>query len=194
MLKSWQSPPLKFRKRKRGAEEEKREIFKETMNASTLAKIKSYSKKPLWKCFSALKNRGRLECCWDGGMTIKCAVWFVLVRMRLDLVPSLERNSLVFSPNGVEPISMDGLDRPVCGCGWVECRGQFVPMCWLQNKSLPLWELSFQPPSNAINGPAKSLPPVSDFCYINCANQTVSFQCRTRLFRISIYQASPWLM
>lgn len=130
---------------------------------------------------------GRLECCWDRGMTIKCVIWLAFVRMHLNLTPSSERNSLVFSPNGVEPISMDGLDRPVCWCGWVECRGQFVLMRWLQNKSLLLWEVSFQPPPMQ-SRVRQILPPVSGFRYINCANQTVSFQCRTRLFRISISQ------
>lgn len=158
------------------------------MNTSTLEKKKQ---KPFPESFCKnvfqLWKMGRLECCWDRGMTIKCVIWLAFVRMHLNLAPSSERNSLVFSPNGVEPISMDGLDRPVCWCGWVECRGQFVLMRWLQNKSLLLWEVSFQPPPMQ-SRVRQILPPVSGFRYINCANQTVSFQCRTRLFRISISQ------
>lgn len=163
------------------------------MNTSTLEK-KNPSPESFCKNVFQLWKMGRLERCWDRGMAIKCAIWLALVRMHRNLAPSLERNSLVFSPNGVEPVSMDGLDRPVCWCGWVECRGQFVLMRWLQNKSLLLGEVSFQPPPMQ-SRVRQILPPVSGFRYINCANQTVSFQCRkNKAIQNKHFPTSLWLM
>lgn len=97
----------------------------------------------------------------------------------VSLAQSLRGSSPILSlAEGVEPNSVNGLDPTVCAWAWGERGELFVLIHCLNVRASHSGSFLSNPPSSAINSPGQILPSVSDFGYINCANQTDSFQFR----------------
>lgn len=142
--------------------------------------------------FLALKNRGGLECWWGHGVTIKRGI-----RAGSERVLSW-------------PCSIGGEKQPSClpkprahFCGWARSPVTDV-VGWgagdtlfsgsaCSPEPLILEKFPFHSPLRRNQQSRQILPPGSDFGYINCSNQTASFQFRMGLFRGALDRISGWL-